>query len=93
MMASFHAGPSFYQGQCCLGGHTAGVGEPGHTKSALQTDLTQIPTLTITPESLPVVVLYEGSFSAVANQTLMIGNDAQSNVNYTVSSLPSSLQH
>ena len=55
----------------------------------LQTDLTQIPTLTINPTNLPPAVLFEGSFSATFNQTMTINNEAQSAVNYTVSFLPS----
>ena len=84
---------AFIRGNAVSGAIQQALENLGTPNLLLQTDLTQIPTLTITPESLPVVVLYEGSFSAVANQTLMIGNDAQSNVNYTVSSLPSSLKH
>ena len=51
----------------------------------LQTDLTQIPTLTISPDTLQAAVLFEGSFSASVNQSMTIGNDAHSAVNYTVS--------
>ena len=51
----------------------------------LQTDLTQIPTLTISPDALAPAVLFEGSFSATFNQTMVINNEAQSAVNYTVS--------
>lgn len=55
----------------------------------LQTDLTQVPTLDISPDSLSPAVLFEGSFSATYNQTMTINNEAQSAVNYTVSILPS----
>ncbi len=50
----------------------------------LQTDLTEIPTLTISPDNLPPAVLFEGSFSATFNETMTINNEAQSAVNYTV---------
>ncbi len=43
--------------------------------------------MTITPEPLPPAVLYEGSFSATLNQTLTLGNGANTTVNYTVSPL------
>ncbi|CAK0762638.1 hypothetical protein CVIRNUC_002977 [Coccomyxa viridis] len=82
---------AFIRGNAVSGAIQQALENLGTPNLLLQTDLTQIPTLTITPESLPVVVLYEGSFSAVANQTLMIGNDAQSNVNYTVSITPLSV--
>ena len=53
----------------------------------LQTDLTEIPTLTISPDVLPPAVLFEGSFSAMFNGSMTINNEAQSAVNYTVSVL------
>ena len=83
---------AFVRGNAVPGAIHQALENLGTPNLLLQTDLTQIPTLTITPESLPVVVLYEGSFSAVANQTLMIGNEAKSDVNYTVSSCLSSLK-
>ncbi len=50
----------------------------------VQTDLTQVPTITIAPDPLPPAVLYEGSFAATLNQTLTLGNAANTTVNYTV---------
>ena len=48
----------------------------------------QVPTLTIQPEPLAPAVLYEGSFAVTLNQTITLGNTANTSVNFTVRALP-----
>lgn len=79
---------AFIRGNAVSGAVQQALESLGTPNSLLQTDLTQIPTLAISPDSLSPAVLYEGSFSATSNQTMTIGNVASSSVNYTVSSLP-----
>ena len=54
----------------------------------LQTDLDQQATVTIVPDTLPPVVLYEGSFGTTSSQSITLTNtdtNTSSNVNYAVS--------
>ena len=48
----------------------------------------QVPTITIQPEPLAPAVLYEGSFAVTLNQTITLGNGANTSVNFTVRALP-----
>ena len=58
-----------------------------HGGATQQSSVLQVPTVTIAPEPLPPAVLYEGSFSATLNQTLTLGNVANTTVNFTVPAL------
>ncbi|BDA42482.1 probable extracellular serine proteinase at N-terminal half [Coccomyxa sp. Obi] len=76
---------AFIRGNAVAGVVQNALESTGSPNLLLQTDLTQVPTVTIAPEPLPPAVLYEGSFSATLNQTLTLGNVANTTVNYTVS--------
>ena len=53
----------------------------------LQTDLAQQATVTIVPDALPPVILFESSFDTTSTQTITLtntDNNGSSNVRYTV---------
>ena len=50
----------------------------------LQTDLTQVPTISISPTVLPPALLYEGSFGVAATQTITLANSANTSVTFNV---------
>ena len=50
----------------------------------LQTDLTEVPTITISPMALPPALLFEGSFGVAAMQTITLSNDANISVAFNV---------
>lgn len=78
---------AFIKGNAVAGVVQNALESTGTPNALVQTDLTQVPTVSISPDPLPPAVLYEGSFSATLNQTLILGNVANTTVNYTVSPL------
>lgn len=76
---------AFIRGNAVAGVVQNALENTGTPNALVQTDLTQVPTVTISPDPLPPAVLYEGSFAATLNQTLTLGNTANTTVNYTVS--------
>jgi hypothetical protein len=85
---ALHAGiwqvQAFIKGNAVSGVLQDALENAGTPNLLVQTDLTQVPTVTIEPDPLPPAVLYEGSFAVTFNQTITLGNDANSTVNFTV---------
>lgn len=79
---------AFIKGNSIAGVVQNALESVGTPNLLVQTDLTQVPTVSINPEPLPLAVLYEGSFAVTFNQTITLGNEANSSVNFTVRSLP-----
>jgi len=71
-------------GDAVAGVVTGALGSLGTPNLLLQTDLTQVPTIGISPAALPPALLYEGSFGVAATQTLTLSNGANTSVAFNV---------
>ena len=75
---------AFVKGDAVPGVILAALEGAGTPNLLLQTDLTQVPTITISPVPLPPALLFEGSFGIAATQTITLSNDANTSVAFNV---------
>ena len=75
---------AFVKGDAVPGVILAALEGAGTPNLLLQTDLTQVPTITISPMPLPPALLFEGSFGIAATQTITLSNDANTSVAFNV---------
>jgi len=75
-------------GDAVAGVVTGALGSLGTPDLLLQTDLTQVLTIGISPAALPPSLLYEGSFGVAATQTLTLSNGANTSVAFNVLGAP-----
>lgn len=79
---------AFMTGDAVAGVVTGALGSLGTPDLLLQTDLTQVLTIGISPAALPPALLYEGSFGVAATQTLTLSNGANTSVAFNVLGAP-----